>query len=346
MVHASRGKQTRAQPIATEFEHGRIHHVGVFPALEDEWCLRGDTLIATATGLRRLDRIRAGDWVWTSAGLRPVLRAGCTSAAAEVYELSTNTNTNLVGTFHHPVYHKGLRRFVPMGLMQYGDILEECSWREDGRRDYEASTDLRAAWESMGRKLNGMAAFGAWIVADITSISTACSMWLSGKMRMGQSPVDIMSTIKTTILRIMPWITWSYSPILPINDIMALQGLLSGIRRSVAKPCVLIGNAKNPIPFRVQPAVHSSYQPALALNTVPSSAVVVCTGVKKLPSLEPVYNLTVPEPHDYYANGLRVHNCFWVPGMASPNRLDAEVWLYSELLLDAPKPAQIMELSF
>jgi hypothetical protein len=39
LVHASRGKQTRAEPIASIYEHGRGHHVGNFPALEDELCL-------------------------------------------------------------------------------------------------------------------------------------------------------------------------------------------------------------------------------------------------------------------------------------------------------------------
>lgn len=37
-VHASRGKITRAEPIATLAEQGRIHHVGAFPQLEDELC--------------------------------------------------------------------------------------------------------------------------------------------------------------------------------------------------------------------------------------------------------------------------------------------------------------------
>lgn len=38
-VHASRGKATRAEPVAAISEQGRDHHVGVFPALEDELCL-------------------------------------------------------------------------------------------------------------------------------------------------------------------------------------------------------------------------------------------------------------------------------------------------------------------
>jgi phage terminase large subunit-like protein len=37
-VHASRGKATRAEPIAALYEQGRIHHCGVFPALEDQMC--------------------------------------------------------------------------------------------------------------------------------------------------------------------------------------------------------------------------------------------------------------------------------------------------------------------
>lgn len=39
LVHASRGKQTRAEPIAALYEHNRVHHVGSFPPLEDEMCL-------------------------------------------------------------------------------------------------------------------------------------------------------------------------------------------------------------------------------------------------------------------------------------------------------------------
>lgn len=39
LVHASRGKATRAEPIAAIYEKGRAHHVGDFPKLEDEMCM-------------------------------------------------------------------------------------------------------------------------------------------------------------------------------------------------------------------------------------------------------------------------------------------------------------------
>lgn len=38
IVHASRGKHTRAEPIAGLYEQGRVHHVGYHGALEDQMC--------------------------------------------------------------------------------------------------------------------------------------------------------------------------------------------------------------------------------------------------------------------------------------------------------------------
>jgi predicted phage terminase large subunit-like protein len=37
-LHASRGKLTRAEPIAALYEQGRVHHLGSFPELEDQLC--------------------------------------------------------------------------------------------------------------------------------------------------------------------------------------------------------------------------------------------------------------------------------------------------------------------
>ena len=60
LIHASRGKQTRAEPVAAAYEQGRGHHVGSFPALEDEMCIwipgdaspnRMDALVWAATML-------------------------------------------------------------------------------------------------------------------------------------------------------------------------------------------------------------------------------------------------------------------------------------------------------
>lgn len=38
-VRATRGKAVRAEPVAALYEQGRVHHVGEYPALEDEMCI-------------------------------------------------------------------------------------------------------------------------------------------------------------------------------------------------------------------------------------------------------------------------------------------------------------------
>ena len=38
LVHASRGKSARAEPVAALYEAGRVRHAGTFPALADELC--------------------------------------------------------------------------------------------------------------------------------------------------------------------------------------------------------------------------------------------------------------------------------------------------------------------
>lgn len=45
LVHASRGKRARAEPVAALYEQGRVHHVGTFDLLEDQCCtwVPGDT---------------------------------------------------------------------------------------------------------------------------------------------------------------------------------------------------------------------------------------------------------------------------------------------------------------
>jgi len=57
-VHASRGKLTRAEPIAALYEQGKVHHVGLFPNLEDEMC-------SWVPGMKSPNRLDALVWALT-----------------------------------------------------------------------------------------------------------------------------------------------------------------------------------------------------------------------------------------------------------------------------------------
>lgn len=67
-VHASRGKVTRAEPIAALYEQGRISHVGTFAELEDQQVLFTPLGIAGETTGDRVDAL-----VWAFTQLFPSL---------------------------------------------------------------------------------------------------------------------------------------------------------------------------------------------------------------------------------------------------------------------------------
>jgi phage terminase large subunit-like protein len=57
-IHASKGKHTRAEPVSSLYERGRVHHVGVFTELEDQMC-------TWVPGLDSPDRLDATVWAIT-----------------------------------------------------------------------------------------------------------------------------------------------------------------------------------------------------------------------------------------------------------------------------------------
>ena len=58
LVHATRGKRLRAEPVAALYERGLVHHVGAFAKLEDQMC-------DWTPGARSPDRLDALVWALT-----------------------------------------------------------------------------------------------------------------------------------------------------------------------------------------------------------------------------------------------------------------------------------------
>jgi predicted phage terminase large subunit-like protein len=79
-VHASRGKVTRAEPVSALYEQGKVHHVGVFSALEDQMCAFTSDFNRRTAGYSP-DRVDALVWAITEL-VPPVAVAG-----AGVFEL-------------------------------------------------------------------------------------------------------------------------------------------------------------------------------------------------------------------------------------------------------------------
>jgi phage terminase large subunit-like protein len=73
-VRASRGKVTRAEPIAALYEQGRVHHLGTFPELEDQMCAfvaDGRGAVKLPPGSGSPDRVDALVWALTDLLVEP-----------------------------------------------------------------------------------------------------------------------------------------------------------------------------------------------------------------------------------------------------------------------------------
>lgn len=120
MVRATRGKAVRAEPISALYEQKRVHHIGVFPFLEDQLCswspldavspdrldacfVKG-TQVITAQGEYPIEDIKLGQKVWTRKGWRPVTGIRCTQREAAVIQVQLSNGRVLVGTPDHKVW--------------------------------------------------------------------------------------------------------------------------------------------------------------------------------------------------------------------------------------------------
>jgi phage terminase large subunit-like protein len=104
LVHASRGKYVRAEPISALYEQGRVHHVGRFDQLEDQMCLFSvDNFKTPAMGSP--DRVDALVWGLTSLFDKiTARRQPKTEDVTEDYKLHKITPTETV-------------RYLPTGWM-------------------------------------------------------------------------------------------------------------------------------------------------------------------------------------------------------------------------------------
>ena len=331
LVHASRGKQTRAEPISAIYEQGRGHHVGSFPKLEDEMCLAGDTLVVTATGDRLISDIRCGDEVLTRKGYRKVLWAGITNQAANVTRVTTVKGRHLLITVSHPVYTKE-RGFVRVDSLKMGDTLEVRAWHIS--RLNNTSTVSR---------LSGMSADGSLTIAGTTWTEKAYSYTAkSGKRIMGQFQKAASFITRMRISSILIYPTWS------LSRLSSMSFFIPGTNgtNSNAKPFPSISKSDGQIQNYVQLSASDAVLNSRVQECEQCSALVFAD-VDTIQSIEatdiriPVYNLWVDDVHEFYANGILVHNCLWVPGMPSPNRMDALVWTTTELMGKAAPPQNV-----
>ncbi len=159
-VLATADKFSRAQPVAAEWNQGRIlvpreapwlrefvDEVGSFTGVSDksdDQCVAKGTLVETATGARAIEAVLVGEEVWTREGLRRVSAAGQTSVKARVFDVEMSDGRVLTATANHPVFVVG-KGFTRVDALTSGDeVVVRCQSTSVSSSTGTSSTDTQS----------------------------------------------------------------------------------------------------------------------------------------------------------------------------------------------------------
>lgn len=321
LIHASRGKQTRAEPISALYEKGRVHHIGNFNKLEDELCLAGKSKITTLGGMKCIKDIKVGEIVLTRRGWKAVLWAGKTGRVESLLKIKTDKSFLFV-THNHPLFKKG-HEFVKAADLKANDILETNIWHTN-----------RLNFTSMASRLflkicAGLLQKMGIIKTDMVNYSIE-KYGKSIMVKFQKILTYIIGMVINSIflLRILNWRQGNITShiIRGTNGVQLKERNCLNLEKRYGKLLNRIKLfVKNVAMFlRVERQMQS-----IAIEGVAEDIIQKITTVNKKTD---VYNLKVEGCPEFYANGILVHNCLWLPGDDSPNRLDAMVHGMTELI--------------
>lgn len=329
-VHATKGKMVRAEPVSQLYEQGKIHHVGAFPELEDQLCLVAGTLIDTARGLIPIEDIVKGDLVLTRKGYAPVTGSGITGYAKDFVEL-TAAGRSLILTPCHTVYSPKHHQFVPAKLVEAGQLLLVNLSREGGGFQFHGEVD--------GGGLPKTAVEG--------TVKRDYSAEQSTKLTMALFRSVILFTTRITTLLTTTIKTWLRSPINNIEKSTEYRELTLS-RVNVNLWLRWIDKLKEKLtPSRE--VVSTAARQFCGTGEGHGNFVKIPAAVNTVSlELQPVYNLHVADPHlhEYFANGILVHNCEYTSegDMGySPDRMDSLVWGFTELMVHSISHQGLMD---
>jgi phage terminase large subunit-like protein len=350
-VVASRGKRVRAEPIAALYEQ----------------CVAHGSLVETARGPVEIQDVRAGEKVWTRDGLRRVQWAGQTGVR-QTLNIRTDSRV-LTCTADHPVYVVGSGFVHAATLVPKRDTMlawdsyvlsAECALRS------QVAGAVPARREDDGQRLVSLSAstshsMGSGFtdrqttITDLADTPGMCScIEPCGRQRTGRSLMGGTCITSTMIPAIIGLRTSSLYP-LAITTAWHMpngQHMRRRLENGWRNKDVSGGEDGSRRYGSAMSAAKSLSQHRLALDsaTRPATRPIGIEAVEVGPTV-PVFDLSVDGTPEYFANGLLVHNCriHHVGGFAdledqqanwnpedydgSPDRIDALVWAFTELLL-------------
>lgn len=279
-------------------------------------CVYGNDLVSTARGEVPIKDVTTDDWVWTRKGYRRVLQSWMVGEA-EVISVKINGRI-LTATPDHRVWTDN-RGWVPLGGLNEFDMIMTCHTRKsanpvkdvvmnflDGPTGIIAAKPAAASAQPIkpeektreARRIEFI--FRGWLTTDTPSrsalaIKTTSSapenhcMWLSGNTTTALFSQATKSITSITTPSITTHQIWDAS-----------------LSRNIA------GKVRSPEKYTTTP-VRGARKVSGPLPTPASGDFAQGDAVSGTAVIErkkvPVYDLMVEDEHEFFANGVLVHNC-------------------------------------
>jgi hypothetical protein len=283
-------------------------------------CFVAGTLVETKSGPVPIEQLNAGDMVLTRQGYKRVKAAFCTGIQ-QTHTLVCENGQTLTGTGNHPIWDG--HGWKSLGSLTNHDII--YTWKP-------ANTNTLNMTELFGienRKRNG---YGSETISADTfqdaaifpDENTIRSIGMFGKNSTGRFRKASASTIRTKTRPITTSLISNYSrdqstvrfirttgeSSEQVNVNFAEKSISTLVCRldSVPTNANAHGEEKTKLTMRPEHAANAQFHSRVA-NTNQPQLVPVSVRTRNLGKLEEVYNITVEDCHEYFANGVLVHNC-------------------------------------
>lgn len=302
-------KESRLMSASWRFRAGNVYlpHESIAPWIKEyvyELCVAAGTNVNTIRGLVPIELVVAGDKVLTRSGYSEVTKSCCTSAAARVVEIGLSDGKTLKVTHRHPIWRRGYG-FTEASRLQVGDVLL-------------SSTEASSLYYTPSQSERGG-------ILPITDSATCTRSYTA--VRLVRYLRGFWYTTKTVTRGTINWTTSSVSRLVTTLSTIT-QRLLDHQQQKHASSVVI-----PTLPFSLatrEPAHSDAATPSLTdvtprYTTNRATAAendldalrpnngfadeIVVTSICELNILEPVYNLEVTGAHEFFANGVLVHNC-------------------------------------
>lgn len=328
-------------------------------------CFPGETAVTMANGsMRRIDTVRLGDYVLTRKGARKVMAAWRSGRDAPLWRLGTNGGRSLSGTMKHLVWTDN-RGFVQLCRLNPGDVL--CTTTDSNSANAKTATSytknvLACASSESDNVLTCIVTstqkkWGLFLRNVMYIIGTAIG-GITGDSTSKLLPRKSMP-LNMQVNENRPSCSWKQRADTCRRFGVRLVGKLYGVHRAIKLSDPAHCNRDLSAVFdakRVLGPTHSSLSrvsvwsvplsslPGSPSNSFVRSGAVAGTGqrgnqdpsslcidvvkhVEKLATCADVYDLTVEGEHEFFADGILVHNCHrgWLDECASW-RYPTEVW--------------------